>query len=101
MKKGLLGATCFESAHRLRLSHEVGREVVALLRGLIRLGLAVVAHELRVILMRVAAQKAVEALESAAKRPAVVGAGGRGLLGGRQMPLAQRVGVVTVLEENF
>ena len=52
-------------------------EMVALFRRLLRLDLVVVVDQLRVILVRVAAQEAVEALEPAAQRPAVIRSGRR------------------------
>ena len=61
--------------HRPGLRHQIGGEVVALLRRGRRFHLAVVLHQLRVVLVRVAAEEAVEALEAPAQGPAVVGAG--------------------------
>ena len=51
--------------------------------------------------MRLAAQETVEALEPAAQRPAVIRAGGRNLVGGRQVPLADGVGVVASLQQHL
>ena len=102
MKKGLFGRDLLRIGdHRLGLADEIGRQVIALFRRLVGFGLAVVAHELRVILMRIAAKEAVVALEAATERPAVIRARRRRLLGGRQMPLAKGVGVVAVLQQDF
>src|SRR5262245_38826618 len=82
--------------HRLGLGDEIGREVVALFRCLVRLGLAVVAYEFRVVLMRIPTEKPVVALESAAQRPAIVGASRRGLFGRREMPFAHSIAAAAV-----
>jgi hypothetical protein len=87
--------------HRPGLLHQVGREVIALLGRLLRLDLRVVAHELGVVLVRVAAEEAVVALEAATERPAVVRPRGRRCLGRRQVPLAEGVRVVAVLEQDL
>src|SRR5262245_20068128 len=87
--------------HRPRLGDEIKREVVALFWRPVRLALAVVAYQLRVILVRIAAEKAVVALESPAQRPAVVRPSGRGLLSRREMPFSHGVGVVAVLQEDL
>ena len=87
--------------HRLRLLDEVWREVIALLRCLLGLGLRVVAHELRVGLIRVAAEEAVEPFEPAAEWPAVVRSCRRHRLFRRQVPLPDAVGVVAVAQENL
>src|SRR5262245_29883469 len=73
--------------------------MVALLRCLWGLDLHVVAHEFRVVLVRIAAKKSVIALKSATQGPAVVVACRRGLFGWRQMPFAERVGVVAILQQ--
>src|SRR5262249_36781978 len=78
-----------------------GREMVSLFRSRLRLGLAVVAHQLRVVLVRVAAEESIVALESTTQRPAVVGSGRRGLLGRGEMPFADGVGVVAILQEDL
>ena len=76
-------------------------QVVALLGGLRRLDLMVVVDEVGVPLARVAAEEPVEALKPAAQRPAVVRARGRLLAAGDQMPLADHVGAVAVLEQHL
>src|SRR6185369_3650721 len=80
---------------------EILREVVALFRRLRRLDLMVVVDEVRIVLMRVSAQKPVVALEAAAERPAIVRAGGADLLGWRQVPLADAVGGIPVLLQHL
>ena len=83
------------------LVDEVGGEVVALLGRRRRLDLMVVVDQIGVPLAGVAAEEPVEALEAAAERPAVVGPG-RGLLAARdQVPLADHVGVVALLEQDL
>ncbi len=74
-------------------------QVVALCGGLLRLDRVVVVDQLRIVLVGVAAQEAVVALETAPQRPAIVGAGRGDLIGRRQVPLADGVGVVAVLQE--
>jgi hypothetical protein len=87
--------------HRLRFADKVRRKMIALFGSLVGFGLAVVAHQLRIVLVGVAAEKAIEALEPAAERPAVIRAGRRGLFGWGQMPLAERVGVIAMLQQDF
>ena len=83
------------------LVDQVLREMVAFFGRLLRLDLVVVVDQFRVILVRVAAQEAVEALESAAQRPAVVRPGRRHLVARRQVPFADGVGVVAVLQQDL
>jgi len=87
--------------HRPGLCHQIGGEVIALLRCGGRFHLAVVLHQFGVVLMGVAAEEAVEALEAPSQGPAVVGAGGGGLLGWGEVPLADGVGVVAVLQQDL
>ncbi len=84
-----------------RLVDEVRGEVVALLGRRRRLDLVVVVDEVGIPLARVAAEEAVEALEAARQRPAVVGSGRGLLVARRQVPLADHVGVVAVLEQHL
>ena len=84
-----------------RLVGEIFGEVIALFRRLRRLDLVVVVDEVGVVLVRVAAEEAVVALEAAAERPAVVGARGADLLGRRQVPLADAVGGVALLQQHL
>ena len=70
----LVGGDLFRVGDELvRLVDQIGGQVVALLRRLRRLDLMVVVDQIRVVLVGVAAEEAVEALEAAAQRPAVVG----------------------------
>ena len=76
-------------------------QVVALLYGF-RLGhRVIIVGQVGEPLVSLAAQKAIKALKAAAERPAVVRTGSRDLVGGREVPLADRVGVVAVLEEHL
>ena len=61
----------------------------------------VVVSQIRIVLVGVAAQEAIVTLETAAEGPAVVRAGGRDLVGRRQMPFADSEGIVTVLQQHF
>ena len=83
------------------LVHEVFCEVVALFGRLLRLHLVVVVDEFRIVLVGVAAQKAVEALETAPQGPAVIRPHGGHFMGRGQMPFADGVGVVAVLEQDL
>jgi len=75
--------------------------MITLLGGLFRLGLGIVANQFRIVLMGVAAQKAIVTLEPAAEGPPVVGAGRRHRLLRGQVPLAEAVGVVPLLEKDL
>ena len=84
-----------------RLVGQVLAQVVALL-GRARLGhRRVVLGQVRIPLVGLAAQEAVEALEAAAQRPAVERPRGRVLLRGREVPLAEAEGVVALLEQHL
>ena len=83
------------------LVHEVLGQMIALLRRLGRFDRVIVVRQIRVVLVRVAAQEAVEPLEPAAQRPAVVGSGRRKLGGRREVPLAHGISVVAVLEQHL
>jgi hypothetical protein len=89
-RRGLLGV----ADERDRVVDEVLGEVVAVLRARWRFDVLVVGDEVRMVLVGVAAEEPVVAVEPAAQRPPVVGAGRRDLLGWRQVPLAHGVGVV-------
>ena len=84
-----------------RLVGKIGGEVIALFRGLRRLDLMIVIDEVGIILMRVAAEKAVIALEAASQRPAVIRARGADLLGWRQVPFADAIGGVALLQKHL
>ena len=73
-----------------RTIDEVLGKVIALFRRLLRLNRVVVVNEFRVILVRVAAEEAVVAFETATERPSAVGTGGACLLARGQVPLTER-----------
>ena len=87
--------------HRLGLVDQVGRQVVALLRCLLRFNLGVVADKFRVVLVGVAAQETIIALEPATQRPTIVRAGRRHRLLRGQVPFADAVGVVALLQQDL
>ena len=98
----LVGRDLFEVGDELdRLVGEIHGEVVALLRRLRRLDLMVVEDQVGIVLVRVAAEKAVVAVEAAPERPAVVRARGADLLGGRQVPFADAEGGVAVRQQHL
>jgi len=72
--------------------------MVTLFRGFLWFNLSVVTYELWIILVRIAAQESVVALETAAQRPAIIWTGGRVSLSRGEMPLTDCVGVLTVLQ---
>ena len=80
---------------------QVDRQVIALVGRLRRLDLVVVEDEIGIVLVGVAAQEAVVAVESAAQRPTVVRARCADLLGGGQVPLADAEGGVAVREQHL
>ena len=84
-----------------RLVDEVFGQMIALLRRLRRFDLVIVVDQIGVILAGVAGEEAIVALEAAPERPTVVGSGGADLLGRGQMPFAERVGAVTLLQQNL
>ena len=101
-EEGLVGRHLFGVGDEADgLVHQVLGDVIALLRRLGRLHLVVVVDQFRVVLVGLAAEKAVVALKAAAQRPAVVGAGRRDLVGRGQVPLADGVGVVAVLQQDL
>ena len=98
----LVGVDLAEVGDELdRLVDEVLGEVVALLGRPGRLDRVVVVDEVGVPLARVAAEEAVEALEAASQRPAVVRPGRRLLVARREVPLADHVRAVAVLEQHL
>ena len=84
-----------------RLVGKIGGEVVALFRRLWRLDLMIVVDEIGIILMGVAAEKPVIALEAAPQRPAVIRTGRADLLGWRQVPFADGIGRITLLQQRL
>ena len=87
--------------HRRGLLDQVGGQVVALLRSGLGFGLGVVPHEFGVVLVGVAAEEAVVALESTAQRPAVIGARRGHRLFRGQVPFPDAVGVVALCPKDF
>ena len=85
----------------MRLVDQVFGQVIALLRRLRRLNLMVVVDQVGIILVRVAAQESVIALETAAQRPTIVRTRRAGLFRGSQVPFAYRVRVVPVHQQDF
>ena len=83
------------------LVSQVLGQVVALLGCLGRLDLVGVVDQVGVILVGVAAQEAIVALEAPSQWPAFVGAGGRLLFGRRQVILAEQVGVVALQQQHL
>ena len=63
--------------------------------------LVIVVNQLRIVLVGLAAQKAHRKLEAAAQRPTLVGPGSRNLIRRGQVPFADGVGVVSLLEQDF
>ena len=80
---------------------QIDGQVIALLGRLRRLDLVVVVDQVGIVLVGVAAEEAVVALEAAAERPAVVGAGRADLLGRGQVPLADAERVVAMRQQHL
>jgi hypothetical protein len=83
------------------LVSKIGGEVIALFRRFRRLDLMIVVDEVGIILMRVAAEKSVIALEAPPERPAVIRAGRADLFGRRQVPFAKAIGLVALLQKHL
>ena len=84
-----------------RFVRQIFGQVVAFFRRLLRLHRVVVVNQLGIILVRLAAEKTVEALEAAAQRPAIVRACSRDLVRRREVPFADGIRVVAVLQEDL
>ena len=84
-----------------RLIGQVFGQVIAFGGRFRRFDLVLVVDEIRVVLVGVAAEEPVVAIEAATKWPTVVRAGGRDLVGRRQVPLANGVGVVALLMQDL
>ena len=84
-----------------RLVGDVRAEVVALLRWLRLVDGVVVVDEVGIPLVRLRPEEPVEALEAAAERPLRLPRGKGHLIGGRQVPLADGVGVPAALAEHL
>jgi hypothetical protein len=80
---------------------KVFAEVVALLHGLGRLDVGRVADQVRLVLRRLAAQKAVGVLEAEVRGPVLERAGGSSFLGWRVVPLAPGGRGVTVILKHL
>ena len=78
---------------------QVDTQVVVL--GMIRLDPVVVAGEFRKIVIGFAREKSIEAIKSALKRPLVVGASGRSLVHGCEVPFAHRGRIPSCGSEYF
>ena len=79
---------------------QVLAEVILLAGRVIGMDHGRVAHEVRLVLRRLAGEEAVEVFEAVAGRPILERAGGGGLIGGRVVPLAEgRRGVAVVLQD--
>ncbi len=76
-------------------------EMISFFRGLRRFNAVIVVGQIGVILVRVAAEETIESFKTAAEGPAVIGAGGRYLIGGGQVPLANGKGIVAMLQEHL
>ncbi len=83
------------------LVDEILRQMVSFLGRLFGLDTMIVIDQLRVILVRLAAQEAVVALEAATQRPAIIRTRRRDLVGRCQVPLADRIRVVAVLQQHL
>ncbi len=98
----LFGRDLFEIGDELDgLIGQIDGEVVALLGCTRRLYLMVVEDQVGVVLMRVAAEEAVVAIEAATKRPAVVGPRCTDLFRRRQMPFTDAEGGIAVGEQHL
>ena len=83
------------------LVDEILGEVVSLIGGLRRIDAMVVVSEIRVELVRLAVEEAVETIEPALQGPRVVRAGGGGLIHGTQMPLAKGEGGIALVAQHL
>ena len=88
-----------QKAHRA--IDQILRQVVALLRPLRRIDVVIVVDQLRVELIRLSAQKAVEAVETALQRPLLERPRLRARLQRRQVPLPHRIGRVVLVPQHF
>src|SRR5262245_28544511 len=81
--------------------HQIFGQVVTLFGTLLRLNRMVVRNQFGIILVGLAAEKTVEALEASTERPAVVRTCRRQLISRREVPLAEGIRVVAVLQEDL
>ncbi len=80
---------------------DVDAEVVTLVRGGRLLGRMIVVHQIRIPLVGLCPQEAIEAVETPADRPIPLGGCRVHLVLGAQMPLADHRGAEPVVDENF
>ncbi len=80
---------------------DVDAEVVPLLRGGRSLNRVVVVHQVRVPLVGLPAEEAVEAFEATADRPVPFGGRRVHLVLGAQVPLSDHRGGIAVLDQNL
>ena len=97
--RGLIG---FQTSYRT-LTNGTGliRDVIPLLGRAGRVDVVLVVGQLRVELVGLALEEAVEAVESPLSGPVVEGAGGRGVLHVDEVPLADRPGPVALLAQDL
>src|SRR5262245_6053119 len=84
-----------------RVVHQSFGQVIPLFRGPLRLHRMVVRDQFGIVLVGLAAEKTVEALEASTEGPAVVRTCRRQLISRREMPLAEGICVVAVLQEDL
>ena len=84
-----------------RLVGKIGSEMITLFRRLRRLDLMIVINKVGIILMRVTAEETVIALKATPERPAIIRTGRADLLGRREMPFADAIGCVTLLQKHL
>ncbi len=84
-----------------RLVDEIGGQMIAVGIGPRRIDVRVAGDELRRILIGLGVEEAVEAIEAAAERPAVEGAGGAALGQRRHMPLPDHVITIGVRAQHL
>ena len=98
----LVGGDLFEVGDELdRLVGEIDREVVTLLGGLRRLDLVVVEDQVGIVLVSVAAEEAVIAVEPPPEWPSGVRSSGADLFGGCEVPFADAECGVAVRQQHL
>src|SRR5215471_11128820 len=83
------------------LVHQVFGQVVTLFGALLRFHRMIVRNQFGIILVRLAAEKTVEALEASTERPAIIWTCSRELISRREVPLADGIRVVAVLQQDL
>src|SRR5215467_9088612 len=84
-----------------RFVHQIFGQVITLFGGLLRFHRMIVRNQFGIILVGLAAEKTVEALEASTERPAIIRTCRRQLISRREVPLAEGIGVVAVLQEDL